>query len=446
MRQQKKIKFTKKFLSALPKQDKAYFVYDLAGNGLRLRVAPTGTKSFQVLKRVSSKVKFVTVGKFCDSSGGMLLHPEQAQKIARDIYGNLADGIDVTEQKREQRREEERQQAITLGAFIEKRYAPWALQHHSSAAKTLSEMKNHFGKWFDKPMTDINPWLVGTWRTAELKKGRKPTGINRKAGALRGILSRAVEWGVLDTHPLAGMKALKIDKSPKKRYLSPEEEKRLRIALDERQEAQRKDRASFNQWRAARNKPLLDTLDCPYTDYLKPLVLLALNTGLRRGELFQLTWHDINIKGRTLTVQGSGAKTGQTRHVPLNDEAFDVLAAWRNQANSNELVFPNPNTGKQFDNIQTSWETILVQAGLSFPKGHPKRFTFHDLRHTFASNLVMNDVSIFKVQKLLGHESTDTTQVYAHLALDNMADAVAVLTAKSADRIPLDLDEKLKKL
>ncbi|MGY0218377.1 tyrosine-type recombinase/integrase [Endozoicomonadaceae bacterium StTr2] len=427
MSQQKKIKFTKKLLSSLPVQDKPYFVYDVAGNGLRLRVAPSGTKSFQVLKRVSSKIKFVTIGKFCDASGRMQLHPEQAQKNARNIYGDLSDGVDVTEKKREQRKEEQRQQSITLGAFIENRYKPWALQHHNSAAKTLSEMKNHFGKWFDKPMTDINPWLVGTWRTAELKKGRKPTGINRKAGALRGILSRAVEWQVLDTHPLAGMKPLKIDKRPKKRYLSPEEERRLRAALDARQEAQRKDRASFNQWREARKKPLLDTLDCSYTDYLKPLVLIALNTGLRRGELFQLTWHDINLKGRTLTVEGEGAKSGQTRHIPLNDEAFAVLVAWRNQTDSEELVFPNPNTGKPFDNIQTSWEKILVDAELSFPKGHPKRFTFHDLRHTFASNLVMKGASIFDVQQLLGHESTDTTMVYAHLAPEHKAQVVALL-------------------
>ena len=421
------VKFTKKSLSALPLKEKYYFVYDVAGYGLRLRVSSTGLKSYQVIKRVAGKVKIVTIGKFCDSTGAMLLHPEQAQKKAREIYSDLSDGIDVTEKKREDRREHKRQQALTLGAFIETRYKPWALQHHASAPNTLNQMIRHFESWFDKPMMDINPWLTGTWRTAQLKKGRKPSGINRNMASLRGILSRAVEWGILDTHPLTGLKPLKIDKNPKPRHLSPTEEKQLRSALDTRQEEQRKNRESFNQWRQARKKPLLNTLDCTFTDYLKPLVLVAINTGLRRGELFKLTWHDISLKGRTLTVEGAGAKSGHTRHIPLNDEAFATLVAWRNQTDGTELVFPNPNTGKQFDNISTSWKKLVEQAGLSYPKDHPKRFTFHDLRHTFASNLVMKGASIFDVQELLGHDSTDTTQIYAHLAPEHKAQVVALL-------------------
>ena len=422
-----KIKFTKRALLALPSKNKPYCVYDLAGNGLRLRVAPGGTKSYQVTKRVGGKVKFVTLGKLCDPDGAMLMHPEQAQKKAREVYSQLSDGIDVTEQKREAVREQKRQRALSLGVFIEERYKPWAIQHHNSASKNLSSLRKHFDKWFDKPMTDINPWLVGTWRTSQLKKERKPSGINRNVATLRGVLSRAKEWGVLDSHPLEGLKPLKVDKNPEPRFLDVDEEQRLRTALDERQQEQRESRKRGNRWRQERGRPLLETFDDPFTDYLKPMVLVAMNTGLRRGELFNLSWDSVNLKNRLITVRGSGAKSGQTRHVPLNEEAFATLAAWHNQTESSELVFPNPETGKVFDNIQTSWSALLEQAKLDHPVDHPKHFTFHDLRHVFASKLVMRGASLYDVMVLLGHQDTKTTLIYAHLMPEHMADVVALL-------------------
>ena len=76
-------------------------------------------------------------------------------------------------------------------------------------------------------------------------------------------------------------------------------------------------------------------------DHLTPIVLVALNTGLRKGEIFNLRWSDVDLVGAQLTVQGDGAKSGQTRHVPLNAEALDVLHAWRSDlASADGYVFP----------------------------------------------------------------------------------------------------------
>ena len=164
----------------------------------------------------------------------------------------------------------------------------------------------------------------------------------------------------------------------------------------------------------------LPLMDGRYTDYLEPLVVLALNTGLRRGELFNLEWADINLKGRLLTVQGGGAKSGQTRHIPLNEEAFGVLVAWRNQAAGNSLVFPSPVTNNRLDNINKSWRNLVNAAAI-------EDFRFHDLRHHFASSLVMAGADLNTVRELLGHASLDMTLRYSHLAPEHKAAAVALL-------------------
>lgn len=205
------------------------------------------------------------------------------------------------------------------------------------------------------------------------------------------------------------------------------EEKRVKHSLDARQDKQRRERESYNQWCSDRKKQPLPPLNQKFTDYLKPIVLVAINTGMRRGELFNLEWHDIDLKEKLLTVAGKGAKSGNTRHIPLNEVAFDVLQAWRSQASGYGLVFSNPNTGKRFDNIQTAWESLLRDSTLLYKEGHPLHFRFHDLRHTFASRLVMRGASLYDVKDLLGHVSFETTQKYAHLAPEHKAKVVALL-------------------
>jgi len=216
------------------------------------------------------------------------------------------------------------------------------------------------------------------------------------------------------------MKRLKPDKLGRVRWLDKYEEKALRDTLDNRQENQRKDRAKYNDWRRQRHVEPLSQLEGVFTDYLKPMVLLALNTGLRRGEIFNLHWPDIDLNDRTLTVQGQTSKSGSTRYIPMNDEVFSVLVTWRNQSASEKLVFPSPATGKRFDNISSSWKNLTADASI-------KNFNFHDLRHHFASKLVMAGVNLNTVRELLGHSSLEQTLRYAHLDPEHKAKAVALL-------------------
>lgn len=150
------------------------------------------------------------------------------------------------------------------------------------------------------------------------------------------------------------------------------------------------------------------------------MVLLSMNTGIRQGELFNLTWANINFQQAILIVAGDKAKSGKTRHIPLNSEALTALKTWHQQTNDKEgLVFPSK-TSHPFNNIRKAWQRVLKLANIS-------NFRWHDLRHHFASKLVMAGVDLNTVRELLGHSDIKMTLRYAHLAPEHKANAVEKL-------------------
>jgi integrase len=272
----------------------------------------------------------------------------------------------------------------------------------------------------DKPLPDINTWVVSKWRTEQLRSGKLKSTVNRDIATLKAAVSKALEWGVVGIHPLEKLKPLKVNNKKKVRFLLEEEEHRLRLALSARDERIKTNRKSGNEWRRARGYTLFpDISNQTYADHLTPMVLLSLNTGLRRGEAFNLTWGNISFHTRTITVEGEIAKSEQTRHIPLNDEALAVLKAWLEQSDTEGLVFPGKD-GKRLDNVRKSWAGVLKDAAIT-------NFRWHDLRHDFASKLVMAGVPLNTVRELLGHVDLTTTLRYAHLAPDHKLEAVAML-------------------
>ena len=402
----------KKLLSSIKPDSKPYEVRDTKVKGFLLRVQPSGVMSYVV---EYARAKRITLGRTS------ILTPAQARDRAIEILADALKGIDPQAQRKAKK-------AHTFIGYLDLEYGPWVRTNRKDGAATVARLHSCFAEFHQKQLAEINPWIVEKWRAARLKAGTRPATVNRDLAALKAALSQAVEWGLLSEHPITRVKPAKIDNRGKVRYLSDDEEQRLRNALDAREERLRTERDSANQWRAQRGYDQMpDLRKMAYADHLKPLVLLSLNTGLRRGELFSLTWANVDLERANLTISGTTAKSGKTRHIPLNTEALAVLKGWYEQATSHDgLVFPAHNGGK-LDNVNTSWANVLKQADI-------KAFRWHDMRHHFASRLVMSGVDLNTVRELLGHSDITMTLRYAHLAPEHKAAAVALLTKPAPNR------------
>ncbi len=411
-----KKKLTISTVKALEPDSSPYEVRDTQIKGFLLRVQPSGSMVYYLDYRGSDGKR----NRYRIGAHGTLT-AAQARDVAEQKAGEVALGVDLQARKKAARAEAERALVSTLRGFLEHEYKPWALTHQRWGEGAVSRILSRFAEFVDKNMVDLNPWVLKKWSAARLKAGVSPNTLNRDIATLKAALSKAVEWGRIDAHPLAKVKPARVDLRPKPRYLEPDEEKCLRSALAMREKRQRDDRRRANQWRHQRGYALLpDLLQVPYTDHLRPMVLLAMNTGLRRGELFSLTWQQVDLVRAIVTVEGARAKSGSTRHVPLNAEALDALKLWRESADAPKgLVFPGK-TGERLDNVKSAWTRLLVGANI-------QSFRFHDLRHHFASKLVMAGVDLNTVRELLGHADIKMTLRYAHLAPEHKAAAVARL-------------------
>lgn len=387
-----------------------YEIHDTDLKGLLLRVQPSGVKSYIV---TWARGKRRTLGR----------HPVMTVSAARHAaLGALTEAMQhgaplavIEAQQPASAR------AQTLRDFAEGDYRRWVRRELKRGDEAVNRILRVFHPLLDSSLPLIERKAVEDIITERRREGASVATTNRDLAAIKGILSKALEWSLISTHPLERLKASREVGSSIVRYLSKQEEQRLRAALQAREHNRRAQRASGNAWQKERKygdgRPTWP--EDGYTDHLMPIVLLALNTGLRRGELFGLTWSHTNLETKVITVAAGNAKSGRTRHVPMNTEARDLLTRWHRQSNGAGLVFPNVE-GRRLDNIQTSWERLAAAAKLT-------GFRFHDLRHSFASKLVMRGVDLNTVRELLGHADIKMTLRYAHLAPDKLAEAVAKL-------------------
>ena len=410
-------KITTTFVKSLTPKEKPYEIFDTELSGFILRIQPSGSMSYYLAYRtVSGKPKRYRIGR-ADA-----LTVRQARDLAEQYAARVTTGVDIQSEKENVRQAEQEAAFLTLGGFLEHKYASGITTRQKRAEETLHRLRYNFASLLDIPMHHITPWMIEKWRAEQIKRGKARSTINRDVTTLRSALSKAVEWGVLDSHPLDKLKPLRTDKKSNVRFLTEDEELGLRETLQRRDERIKAGRDRGNAWRRERGYAERRSIHHhPYGDHLTPMVLLSLNTGLRRGELFQLRWKDINLRvnPKILTVHGSSAKSGQTRHIPLNTEATEVLQSWGEQSSGTGRVFPGKN-GLPLDNVRKSWTKALKDAGVT-------DFRWHDLRHDFASKLVMHGGPLNTVRELLGHSDLATTLRYAHLAPDHKADAVKLL-------------------
>jgi site-specific recombinase XerD len=157
---------------------------------------------------------------------------------------------------------------------------------------------------------------------------------------------------------------------------------------------------------------------------LRELYLCAVFTGMRLGELAALQWTDVDFVRKVLHVRNSGSfttKSKKNRIVPMNEQLWRVLAV-RKEGASCELVFHKSGRQLTKDEVSKTFKRYVYKAGVNV------QLHFHSLRHTFATWLVQEGVSLYEVQKLLGHSNISTTQVYSHLQPEHLHDTVNKIT------------------
>ena len=408
-----KERISNRLVARLQSAEKPFEISDVDLPGFMLRVQPSGVMTYYARYRLpDGKQTRLRLG------SASTLSATQGRDMAKKILADVTLGEDPGAEK-------QRSREHTLRTFIDEIYGPWLVANRKQGAKTAQAMRATFSALLDKKLHDINGWHVEKWRRELLKAGRTRGTANRYLAYLRGLFSRAVEWDFLSVHPLTKVKQHREDAS-RVRYLTEDEEDRLMEALDAREERIRTERDRANAWRRERNyEEMPDLRQVAYADHLKPLVLLSIYTGFRRGELFGLRWNDVQLDASppTITVTAAVAKGGRARHVPLNEITLGVLQAWRDQGDGEGLVFKSPVTGKQFDNCRKAWLELLVEARIT-------DFRWHDMRHHFASRLVMAGVDLNTVRELLGHSDLKMTLRYAHLAPEHKAEAVRRLVRR----------------
>jgi integrase len=210
-----------------------------------------------------------------------------------------------------------------------------------------------------------------------------PATVNKELSCLKAMLNKAVAWKHLKTHPLVGMTLLK-EPPGRLRYLTLEEKDRLLEA-------------------------------CADPLYLRPIVELAMHTGMRRGNLVQLRRADIDLKRRMILLPRT--KNNERNVIPMNDTVAAALQALPRQLGS-DLLFPGVNGNM----VTMAFTRACRRAGIT-------DFRFHDLRHTFGSYLAMEGFNLRTIQQLLGHKDLRMTMRYAHLSAEHLQQAVNRLDA-----------------
>jgi integrase len=241
------------------------------------------------------------------------------------------------------------------------------------------QFKQIFGGKF---LSEIKVVDIEQFKTQQLKDSA-PATVNRKVSFLRSVFNKAIAWDKYHgINPVSKVKFLK-ENNTRLRYFEKGEIVRL-------------------------------LSNCEGS--LKQIVSIALNTGMRRGELFNLKWADVDFAIKVIYLRET--KSGESREIPMNEEVYKILKGMAKNPKS-EHVFCHEN-GQRILDIRKSFWTALEKSDI-------KDFHFHDLRHTFASQMVMSGIDLNTVRELMGHHSLEMTLRYAHLSPGHKRRAVDIL-------------------
>jgi len=276
-----------------------------------------------------------------------------------------------------------REQNVYFEVFADSYLELYSKLNNRSWRKSDLHNVNTLKRYFaGKMLHEIRPEAIERFKADRLKEVSVAR-VNRNLSCLKCMFNRAIDWGKIEQNPMRKVKMLK-ETNTRLRYLEKEEIAKLLNSCSEN---------------------------------LRPIIIVALNTGMRQGEILGLKWEDVDLKRGIIYLLNT--KNGDRREVPMNKAVSMALEGIERDTESSYMFCDK--FSKPYINVRSSFFTAMKKSGII-------NFRFHDLRHTAASHLVMAGVDLNTVRELLGHKSLGMTLRYAHLSQDHKKRAVAMLS------------------
>lgn len=243
-----------------------------------------------------------------------------------------------------------------------------------------------------KQLNEISPKDIDDFKQTRLRSV-KPATVNRELSTLRQIFNLAKRWGMFYGENSVSISGLLPEENIKERILTNKEEEKL---------------LSYSN------------------EYLRPILITALHTGMRKTEILTLRWKNVDLDNRVITIDQTNTKSKKTRRIPVNSKLRTLLYGQKLKSGGSEYVFLSQNgTPYKFhDSIKNAFNGACRRAGIT-------GFRFHDLRHTAATRMVEAGASIVAVSKILGHSDIKITMRYSHPE-SSLVEALESLTKKKS--------------
>lgn len=303
-----------------------------------------------------------------------------AQRIFDKLKGEIAEGKWFEKLPGEN---------YTFEALMDKYMKEYSAIHKKPSShirdKSLNKhLQGYFGELY---LPEINPRMISEYKIKRRNESACSRTVNYELALMSHAFNIAIrEWELIESNPVSRVKKERV-RNIIERWLSVDEEKRLLLASP--------------RW-------------------LQEIIIFAINTGLRRGEILNLNLSQVDFNRRTLII--SEQKNGEIDTLPLNQKAMGILEdRRRNKLPDCDLAFPSQNGTRILDrNLFRAFITALKRARI-------ENFRFHDLRHTFATRLVQAGVGIYEVQKLGRWKNASMVMRYAHHNPESLRPSIEVL-------------------
>ena len=299
------------------------------------------------------------------------------------------------------------------------KYVDTNLNSTDTATRIANRFKN---LWKNKQILEITPKVIENYKENRLKtqcgtkeidgvkipKYVSSSTVNREIGVLSKIFSLAIANGYTNINPVKDVKKLRVA-NKLERHLSVEEEKRMFQVCD--------DDFTFLDIPKEEQEKLSRRHNGEHA-YLKSILIMALNTGMRKSEILNMTWDCVNFdKNEISSLQ---TKNGKKNTIPMSSKLRQTLLEMYKTQSGNKYVFTNPMTGTKYNDIKRGFNTVCKLAKV-------EKLRFHDLRHTAATRMVDAGIPLPVVKQILNHANIQTTMRYAHTMKEQEISAVESL-------------------